>query len=283
MLRQPLKTELSAAIVIAAKAGLGAVTPEVLHLGNHTSARLSPWPIVARIASGSSFDLSQDAVGRELTVAAHLARNKAPSVRPAKAVSPGPYFESDCAITLWEFLEGCSVATEKDERLAAASLREIHARLADFRTDLPSFMAKVESCEAILADPNQASKLAAGDRLFLQMVYERLRRDLRTVGGTWQPLHGDAHVANAIITNSGAIWMDLEFVCVGPIEWDIGFLPAATWSEFGEIDTARIQLFADVRALCVATWCWAEFDRSVATKEAATHHLGKLKARFSSF
>jgi hypothetical protein len=30
----------------------------------------------------------------------------------------------------------------------------------------------------------------------------------------------------------------------------------------------------------VATWCWAEFDRSAATKEAAIYHLGKLKRRF---
>lgn len=66
MLRQPLELELAAASRAAATAGLGTVTPELLHLGNHTSARLAPWPLVARIASGPSFDYSDGSIGREL-------------------------------------------------------------------------------------------------------------------------------------------------------------------------------------------------------------------------
>jgi hypothetical protein len=58
-------------------------------------------------------------------------------------------------------------------------------------------------------------------------------------------------------------------------------LPAATWATFDAIDADLMNLFAEVRSLCVAVWCWAEFDRSAATREAAIHHLGKLKRRFS--
>lgn len=281
MLRQPLTTELNAATVIAAKAGLGAVKPEVLHLGNHTSARLRPWPIVARIASGTSFDLSDDSVGCELSIATHLARREAPSVRPATGVAPGPYVEGDCTITLWEFVVGRPVMSRADERLAAASLREVHLALADLDADLPSFITKVELCETILTNPDEAPKLEWNDRRFLEMLYERLRSDLNTIGGNWRPLHGDPHVGNAVITNRGATWMDFESVCLGPLEWDVGFLPPVTWSEFSGIDPSLMGLFADVRSLCVATWCWAEFDRSAATKEAANHHLGELKGRFS--
>lgn len=61
---------------------------------------------------------------------------------------------------------------------------------------------------------------------------------------------------------------------------DIGFLPPASWSEFSLADTSLIRALADARSFCVATWCWAEFDRSPATKEAALHHLAKLKRRF---
>jgi hypothetical protein len=281
MLRQPLSVELTAAAQVAAKAGLGNVAPEVLHLGNHTSARLSPWPIVARIASGSTFDYANESIGAELAIAAHLANHGAPSVRPAGAVAPGPYLENHCAITLWEFVDGRAAITEADQRIAAASLREVHTGLADVLTDLPSFIAKVESCETILTSPDQASKLASGDRLFLLRLYERLHAELEAIGGTWQPLHGDAHLANAMITQARGIWMDLESVCLGPLEWDIGFLPSATWCEFGNIDKGLIRFLADVRSLCVATWCWAEFDRSAATKEAAIHHLGELRRRFS--
>ena len=280
MLRQPLDTELAAATAIAVKAGLGPVTPEVLHLGNHTSARLNPWPIVARIASGTSFDLGSATLDRELTIAAHLASRQAPSIRAASGVAAGPYIEDKCAITLWEFVESSQVSTEDEERMAAASLREIHSALAGLTFELPSFLAKVDSCETILANGDQAPKLLSDDRAFLHNVYRTLRANISEIGRSWQPLHGDAHVGNSRITGSGAIWMDLESVCVGPLEWDVGFLPPATWSEFPEIDTALIRFLADVRSCCVATWCWAEFDRSAATNEAAVYHLDELRRGF---
>jgi hypothetical protein len=281
MLRQPLKTELSASVVAASKAGLGDVTPEVLHLGNHTSVRLAPWPIVARIASGSSFDFSYGSISRELTVATHLAIRKAPSVRPLRGAAPGPYLENDCAITLWELVDGRGVATADDELMAAASLKKIHSALADLDTELPSFIAKVESCETILNDPAQATKLEGTDRLFLEELYGVLRRDLNGAGGAWQPLHGDTHIGNVLVSGSGAIWMDLEAACFGPLEWDVVNLPVATWPEFTPVDPSLMRLFADVRSLCLAVWCWAEFDRSPETSEAAIHHLANLKIRFS--
>jgi hypothetical protein len=131
MFRQPLTTELTAATSVAAKAGLGVVTPEVLHLGDHTTVRLAPWPIVARIASGSSFDLSHEGLARELAIAGHLASRGAPTVRPTTTPAPGPYLAGDCAITLWEFIEGRTVTTEADEVAAAASLQLVHRALAD--------------------------------------------------------------------------------------------------------------------------------------------------------
>jgi hypothetical protein len=88
-------------------------------------------------------------------------------------------------------------------------------------------------------------------------------------------------MGNVLISGSRAIWMDLESVCFGPFEWDVVNLPAATWPQFGALDPALMRLFANVRSLCVAVWCWAEFERSKATQEAAIHHLGQLKDRFS--
>jgi hypothetical protein len=75
--------------------------------------------------------------------------------------------------------------------------------------------------------------------------------------------------------------MDLEAACLGPLEWDVVNLPTATWSKFGKLDDGLMHLFSDVRSLCLAVWCWAEFDRSAAASEAATYHLAELKGRFS--
>jgi Phosphotransferase enzyme family len=281
MFRLPLESELAAARDAAAEAGLGAVTPELLHLGNHTTVRLRPWPVVARVASGSSFDFSHHGLARELRVAAHLAARDAPSVRPISLAARGPYVENGCAVTLWEFVIGRPVASEQDELMAAGSLKLVHLALADFDAELPSFITKVESCETILSDPAQAPKLPARDRLFLERLYADLRRELAGIGGAWQPLHGDTHIGNVRITASGAIWMDLEAACLGPLEWDVVNLPAATWAEFSGLDLALVHLFAYVRSLCVAVWCWAEFERSAAAAEAAVYHLSELRRRFS--
>jgi Phosphotransferase enzyme family len=277
MLRLPLETELAAAISAAATAGLCSVAPELLHLGNHTTVRLSPLPIVARIASGTSFDFSHESLAREIAIARHLAAEEAPSVRPAPAMFPGPYLENDCAVTLWEFVDGRAVDTGAEEAMAAASLQRLHAALATFDADLPSFITKVESCETILGNPIEAPRLGKDDRLFLERAYRKLREQLNGVRSVWQPLHGDAHLGNVLINGSGAIWMDLESACSGPLEWDVVSLPMATWPAFNGIDADLMRLLAEVRSLCVAVWCWAEFDRSEAAAEAAVHHLGKLK------
>ena len=281
MLRLPLELELASATEAAAKAGLGSVTPELLHLGNHTSARLAPWPIVARIASGTSFDFSHEGLARELMVGCHLESRGAPAVRPTREIAPGPYIENDCAVTLWQFVNGRAAATQADELMAAASLERVHAALADIDADLPSFISKVESCDAILANPAEAPKLASTDRQFLEQLYRALRERLNEIDVPWRPIHGDTHMGNVLVTDSGAIWMDLEAACIGPLEWDVVNLPASTWSRFDGLDAALMHVLADVRSLCVAVWCWAEFDRSAASAKAAIYHLGELKARFS--
>lgn len=280
MLRLSLRAELTAATTVAAKAGLGFVAPEVLHLGNHTTVRLVPWPIVARIASGTSFDFSHEGLARELMVARHLASREAPTVRATTKTAAGPYLEKDCAITLWDFAEGQAVATQADEIMAAASLQRVHSALADIEAELPLFTTKVDSCKSILANPAEAPNLARSDRLLLEKLYATLRERLNKGEAAWRPIHGDTHLGNVLVSGSGAIWMDLEAACIGPIEWDVINLPASTWPEFDGLDAALMALLADVRSLCVAVWCWAEFDRSVASAEAAIYHLGHLKARF---
>lgn len=280
MLRQPLTREFAAAIAAAVEAGLGAVTPELLHLGNHTSVRLRPWPIVARIASGTSFDFSAGSIDRELAVARHLASRDAPAVRPAPEILPGPYLADDCAVTFWEFVEGRPVVSRNDEINAAASLKQIHAGLFDIDVELPNYVEKIRSCDAILSDPAEAPDLAARDRHFLGSLYETLLGKLDRAEMSHQPLHGDPHLGNVLVSGSTAIWMDLEAACIGPLEWDIASLPSAAWPMFREADPALLDLLANVRSLCVAVWCWAEFARSAETSEAAITHLDRLKARF---
>lgn len=44
---------------------------------------------------------------------------------------------------------------------------------------------------------------------------------LDRLGGRWQPVHGDAHLGNALETAGGPVWCDFEDVIRAPVEWDL--------------------------------------------------------------
>lgn len=276
-MRKSLKTELRAAQAVAAKVGLGETQPEVLKLAHHTTVRLAPTDFVARIQPRDSSD--DPKLIRELMVASHLASRAAPAVRPTANVNPGPHFESGCAITLWELVAG-RTAADRDAIPAASALQQVHRALDDIRIPLPPFTVAFKSCERILAAEAEAPMLGASDRLFLQKLYGELRQELGRRELRCRPLHGDAHLGNVLVTAAGAIWLDLDDVCMGPIEWDVAALPRAAWSQFYGIDRNLTQLLADLRSLCVSLWCWADFERNADTRESAIDHLNALKARF---
>ena len=272
--------ELSAAEALAARIGLGAVRPRLLKQAKHTTIRLCPLPIVARIQSAGLPVDAYAGASREVAVATHVAARGAPTVRPAFEIDPGPHVEDGCVITLWEFVHGRRAKSQADALVAARALHAFHQALADVDADLPSFTAAIDSCAPILDNAASAPRLPQTDRHFLNRLYEDLRRDLRGRTLICRPLHGDPHLANAVMTKAGAVWMDLEAVCIGPLEWDVVTLPSVAWSEFDALDPGLMRLLKDLRSLCVATWCWADFDRSGEVAEAAVHHLDSLKARF---
>jgi hypothetical protein len=275
MNRRSLEAEIVAARTTAAKAGLDAVEPEVVKLGKHATLKLVPLPIVARVGSASSV-LSME---REISVGHKLAALDAPVVRPIEG-SPGPYIEHGCAITFWDFIAGRKPKGRKDSLAAARALQRVHEALTAADPQLPPFTVAIDSCEATLSDPTETPSLSPSDRRFLQGLQANLRQQLKRHHFSDQPLHGDAHLANVLITNAGPVWMDLESICCGPLEWDIINLPKETWSEFSGLDGELMQLLMQVRSLCVAIWCWADFGRNDEISEAATYHLNKLKARF---
>lgn len=280
-MRVSLETELAAASAVAARAGLGDTQPRVLKLAHHTTVHLAPTAIVARIQPGGRSRESIAKLERELAVAAWLAARDAPTVRPASKISAGPFYENGCAITLWQFVDGRPAESDEDAVAAARALKFVHQALDAMAVGLPSFTLAFESCEDILFDASKAPRLGRGDRDFLQEIYREFRAELDRHELRCRPLHGDAHLGNVLVTGSGVLWMDLDDVCTGPLEWDVACLPPRAWPEFPEHDGDLLPLLAAFRSLCVTAWCWADFDRAPDIREAATYHLDQLRWRFA--
>lgn len=261
---------------LGSRLGIGRVNPVVLHSSQHVSIRLLPTDLVARAVCDDAPSVAR--LRRELSVGEHLAARQAPSVRLAAGVPPGPHFSDGFAVTFWTFVD--HVPADEDNAahlaLAAAALRRVHQALADFPPKLPKFEAKIDQCRNLLQTPAALPALPPGDRQFLLTIDRSLRTAFERLPLRLVPILGDAHLGNVFITSDGAVWNDFEDVCLGPREWDIGFLLEPEWAAFEPLNRDALVLLRYLRSLCVSVWCWALADIPE-KREAAEHHLAYLR------
>jgi len=252
--------------------------PVILKDSNHTSIYLGPLPIVARVVASKSAHSAGTRLARELSVAEHLARAGAPVVAPTVDIPPGPHFEDDWAMTLWEYVAHRPVE-EGDGAIAAEALRRIHGALAAYPGQLPSFAAVIDACCRLLQAENGLPSLPQTDKDFLLAEHDRLRRLPAMAGATPIAIHGDPHLGNVLMTPEGPRWTDWESACVGPLEWDLSFLPEMSRAVVPAVNEELLAVLRDLRSVCVAVWCWAEPDRAPEKREAAEYHLRRLRDR----
>ncbi len=272
---------LAAAVQAAGRLGIGCADPVVLHASQHVGIRLGPAGPVARVVRNDERSLAR--LRRELIVARFLAERGAPIVGLAADVPPGPHFVAAFAMTFWELVPHIPAEEDNAKHIAhaAAALRCVHQGLADFPGELPNFFAKIDQCRGLLQAQSALPALAPDDRQFLLEVYDRLRIALDRSPVRLVPIHGDAHLGNVLITSDRALWNDLEDVCLGPREWDIGWLPEAQLAAFEPLDRYALVVLGYLRSLCVSVWCW-DLAHVPEKREAAEFHLGHLREQASA-
>jgi hypothetical protein len=91
-----------------------------------------------------------------------------------------------------------------------------------------------------------------------------------------RPLHGEPHLANVLLTPAGPRWIDLEDVCVGPLEWDLAFLPDGSASAFDTVAAELLGFFRLLNRAVLGTWCWARVDVEGMLWHAR-HHLERVR------
>lgn len=256
--------------------GLGETRPSLLRGGGHRlTLLLAPQRIVARFTTLDAADEVPAASRREVAVARHLAARGAPATVPLSHAA-GPHRVAGGVVTLWPWIDHDRVAGEGDAAIAARTLAALHEGLRGYAGALPSYDVALDHCASMLAAPASSPALAAADRSLLRVHLAR-RRDAVAGAPGCRPLHGDAHPGNLLLGAAGAVWTDFEDSCLGPPEYDIGCLPPAAWPLFTAADQRLVATFADLRSLCVATWCSARSD-SAGARDALAHHLAHVRA-----
>jgi hypothetical protein len=255
---------IDAAVAVADAHGVHCEEPIVLRDAWHVLVHLWPSPVVARVTSGAPGVDPAD-VERELSVARHAGRARAPVVQPSDLLPPGPHRHDGHTLVFWNYI---AQTGQLDAAAAGRGLATIHDALADYDGELPR-AGRAEEVQDMLAP------FAPSDDV--ELLCELASREL-PVG---QALHGDAHLFNCMQTPTGPIWHDLETACRGPREYDLAALVLRDRSRDSDpearIATAAYGLYDEgilERALPVyAAWVAASFMAAVARRPDAAPQL----------
>lgn len=262
-----------AATRIAAAHGYSTDNPVVVQETNNTVVWLRPHAIIAKVGTWAH---SEEALRREHDVATALVSEDAPIAPPLPGVAPERDPETGFVVTLWRRLDH-DPKREITATEAADALRHLHERLARYAGELPSFRSGLCLAQGALFDDRRMQSLPPNDRTMLRAAFDRLLADLEAQAFAEQGLHGEPHAGNRLVTASGPRWIDLEAVCVGPLEWDLAFMPEEALGRFPAADSDLLLLLRTLNSARVATWCWLRADIHEMRKHGE-HHLERVRS-----
>jgi hypothetical protein len=188
----------------------------ILQDGNTLVLRLSE-TLVARVVTDLDGPRQgAEWFGREIAVAQFLAENGAPVIPVHPDIPPGPHERHGYPMNFWQYVE--PIAGEPDPSAVGETLHRCHSILAGFPGTLPELAILTESLD--LLDPLEEKRLFPASTLAL--LRDRLVSSTQALRGLpFQPLHGDAHPGNLMLTSHGLLWADWEDAFSGPVEWDL--------------------------------------------------------------
>ncbi|SFW68195.1 Phosphotransferase enzyme family protein [Amycolatopsis australiensis] len=231
---------------VAARLGLAARDPEVLHERSNVLVRLGP--LVARVPGTTRLARPGAAwQERDVAVSRFLTERGVRVVSPSTDPEAGPHFAGGLPVTLWHH-----IPHDPDHRYApdvvARSLAEVHAAVRDYPGELPR-RGPLEDVARVLDRYDPDPRLHA----------EAARIEAALPDVAAQPLHGDAHPGNLIATEAGPCWLDFEDTWRGPLAWDLGVLASQGGAEYlaaypASVDEGVLRAYTQLRAFYVVVW-----------------------------
>jgi len=262
-----------AATEVGRSVGVRSDEPVVLHETNNTVVWLSPSPVVAKVTTRRD---NAAALVKEYEVASALAARGAPVAEPLPGSRPVVHASSGFMVTLWHRLEA-EPGAEPLGSVVGQSLRAVHEAMALCEIALPDFRVGISGARRALLDDDLMAALGREDLAFLRRAYESLFEDVEHQAFAMQPLHGEPHDGNCILTAAGVRWFDFENACRGPLEWDLTFVSADVRAAFPDVDTDLLDRLSTLTSALVATWCWVQ-ARFPEMRRHGEHHLELVRA-----
>lgn len=226
----------------------------ILHNSNKLALRLTPCDVFARIAP-----VGQEVAELEVELAGRLAEAGGPVGRLEPRVDPRVYTRDGFAVTLWTYYE--PVTPHVSPADYADALEQLHITMRKIDVPTPRFTDRITEAEEIVANPSLSPELADTDRVFLGGRLRSLRRAIEDRGAVEQLLHGEPHPGNVLSTKSGALFIDLETCCRGPVEFDLAHAPEAVCEHYPNVDQGLLDDCRQLVLAMIAAWRWEAGDQ----------------------
>jgi Ser/Thr protein kinase RdoA (MazF antagonist) len=212
--------ELAAELARAALAevGIGGARMSLIRFrGPFASFRVEDPPLLLKVAATES---DSERLEDSLRIGRFLHEGGVAVTAPAVELAPEPVRFDGYAAGLWHWAPG--IPGRPDPNRTGRSLRALHETLAGYDGQVPE-LEPVGASDLRLDRILEDGTLGRASVDFLHARLDALREGwdrFETQLGTG-PLHGDFKISNLLATPDGPLIMDLDYVRIGPWEWDL--------------------------------------------------------------
>jgi aminoglycoside phosphotransferase (APT) family kinase protein len=268
------------------RAGLDSSGAELLRLGSNAVYRLTPLPIIVRIARDASAFAEME---RAVSVARWLETEDFPAVRvPASVVQP--LVVDGLVVTFWESVQANEEYATVGE--LADLLRRLHWLEEPESLGLPYF----DPLAKLAVSLDGLSGVSEEDRTFLEERAATLAKDYDRLDFVlpFGLIHGDASIGNILRHRDGhAVLIDLDGFTLAPREWDLiqtaifydryGWHTKAEYTEFVHrygfdlMNWPGYETLADLRELMMVAWLGHQVTTSERSAAEFTRRVRSLR------
>jgi hypothetical protein len=245
----------------------------VLHNSNRLAVRLLPGEILARVAP------AEDQAGAEFEIllARRLADTDSPVAELEPRVEPRVYLHDDFAVTLWTYYQAVPPGAFAPAEYAEA-LQRLHAGMRRVTVKVPHFTERVAEAQWLVGRAEMTPELLGPDRLLLRDTLQRFTEAVVDRGGREQLLHGEPHPGNLLRTKKGLLFVDLETLCRGPVEFDVAHAPEEVGQAYPAADQDLLRKCRVLTLAVATTWRWDRNDQLPNGRQLGMDWLVQIRA-----
>lgn len=250
---------MTAAISAASSCDLAIDDAVVLNDSNRLVVRLMPCDVVARVVP-LGYRVFPTAVGAEceVQVVHRLGAADAPVAALERRAGPRVFVCDGFEIELLTHYEPRRRALPPEEY--ARALERLHGTMRQLDVEAPHFTDRVADVQHWVTRRDATPELADDDRDLLTHTLSSLRESVVERRPPEQLLHGEPHPWNVLDTESGPRFVDFENCVRGPIEWDLGWVPAPVSDVYASADRDLVVACRGLVLTIVAAHCWRPDD-----------------------